>query len=110
MRTIFFIFVAFWSGSIFADSNKINFERTDLRAVAMDQGVAWVQLKPEASSRFEEFSKANKGNAVELYLAGEKVSRFVVVSELSSGSFRISEPTSTTLEVLSGLPDPRDDN
>lgn len=47
---------------------------------------------------------------MELYLAGEKVSRFVVVSELGSGSFRISEPTSTTLEVLSGLPDPRDDN
>lgn len=60
MRTIFFIFVAFWSGSIFADSNKINFERTDLRAVAMEQGVAWVQLQPEARVDLKSFQRPIK--------------------------------------------------
>ncbi len=110
MRIALKALLLFWSVIVDASSTDFYLERSDLSSVAVENNIAWIQLTPAATAEFKTFAKANKGNLVRIYLAGEQVSRFTIFAELDSGSFRISNPTDTTLSVLDGLPDPRDNN
>jgi hypothetical protein len=87
-----FILVSSYSATA-SEAAYINIAASEVAAAAEHNGKVFIKLTPDATARFQEFTREHIGRPIKLSIIGVPAMQVVAHSEITSGVIEVHQPS-----------------